>query len=130
MRERMAQHRANPACSACHALIDPLGFALENFDAIGRWRTVDESFNRIDATGSLPDGTAFDGVADLREALARRPERFVTTLVERLLTYALGRGARALRHAERAERSCRPRPRTDTDCRRFSWASSAAIRFR
>jgi hypothetical protein len=92
IRERMAQHRANASCAACHALIDPAGFALENFDAIGRWRTVDESFNTIDAKGTLPDGTAFDGVAELRTALVRRPERFVTTLVERLLTYALGRG--------------------------------------
>jgi mono/diheme cytochrome c family protein len=92
MRERMAQHRANPSCAGCHSLIDPVGFALENFDAIGRWRTVDESFNTIDATGMLPDGTKFDGVKDLRSALVRRPERFVTTLVERLLTYGLGRG--------------------------------------
>jgi mono/diheme cytochrome c family protein len=92
IRERMAQHRANPSCAACHSLMDPVGFALENFDAIGRWRVVDESFNPIDATGTLPDGTAFDGVAELRAALVRRPERFVTALVERLLTYALGRG--------------------------------------
>jgi hypothetical protein len=92
MRERMAQHRANPACSTCHSLIDPAGFALENFDAIGRWRVVDESFNPIDASGALPDGTKFDGVQDLRAALVRRPERFVTTVTEKLLTYALGRG--------------------------------------
>jgi hypothetical protein len=92
MRERMAQHRANPSCSTCHSLIDPAGFALENFDAIGRWRTVDESFNAIDASGALPDGTKFDGVQDLRAALTRRPERFVTTVTEKLLTYALGRG--------------------------------------
>ena len=92
MRERMAQHRANPSCSTCHSLIDPAGFALENFDAIGRWRTVDESFNAIDASGALPDGTKFDGVQDLRAALVRRPERFVTTVTEKLLTYSLGRG--------------------------------------
>jgi len=92
MRQRMAQHRANPVCSSCHSLIDPMGFALEHFDAIGRFRTVDESFNLIDATGSLPDGTAFNGVAELRAALVRRPDRFVATFVERLLTYALGRG--------------------------------------
>ena len=91
MRERMAAHRANPSCAACHNLIDPAGFALENFDAIGRWRTVDESFNALD-TGTLPDGTAFDGVADLRDALVRRPQRFATTITEKLLTYALGRG--------------------------------------
>jgi hypothetical protein len=92
MRERMAQHRNNPACSACHTMIDPAGFALENFDATGKWRIVDESFNPIDASGALPDGRKFDGVAELRTALAARPERFVNTLTEKLLTYALGRG--------------------------------------
>ena len=97
LRERMQVHRDNPACAACHAMIDPAGFALENFDAVGRWRVVDESFNPIDASGVLPDGTAFDGVAELRAALVRRPERFVTTMTEKLLTYALGRG---LTHAD------------------------------
>ena len=92
LRERMSAHRANPACAACHNIIDPTGFALENFDAVGRWRVVDESFNTIDASGALPDGTAFDGVSDLTAALVRRPERFVTTVTEKLLTYALGRG--------------------------------------
>ena len=92
LRERMSQHRANPVCASCHNVIDPAGFALENFDAVGRWRVVDESFNPIDASGSLPDGTPFDGVAELIAALARRPERFVTTVTEKLLTYALGRG--------------------------------------
>jgi hypothetical protein len=92
VRDRMAQHRANPACSACHSLIDPAGFALENFDAIGRWRTVDESYNKIDATGILPDGSKFDGVVELRAVLTKQPDRFVTTMTEKLLTYALGRG--------------------------------------
>jgi hypothetical protein len=92
IRERMSQHRANPVCATCHNMIDPAGFALENFDAIGRWRTVDESFNPIDASGALPDGTKFNGVAELRAALVRRPERFVNTVTEKLLTYALGRG--------------------------------------
>ncbi len=92
MRERMAQHRANPGCASCHSMIDPTGFALENFDAIGRWRTVDESFNAIDASGALPDGSAFDGVSELRAALTRHPERFTHTVTEKLLTYALGRG--------------------------------------
>jgi mono/diheme cytochrome c family protein len=92
MRERMSQHRSNPVCASCHNMIDPAGFALENFDAIGRWRTVDESFNPIDASGALPDGAKFDGVAQLRAALVRRPERFVNTVTEKLLTYALGRG--------------------------------------
>ncbi len=92
LRERMSAHRANPACASCHNIIDPTGFALENFDAVGRWRVVDESFNPIDASGALPDGTQFDGVTDLTAALVRRPERFVTTVTEKLLTYALGRG--------------------------------------
>ena len=92
MRERMAQHRSNPVCASCHSMIDPAGFALENFDAIGRWRTVDESFNPIDASGALPDGTKFNGVAELRTVFARRPERFVNTVTEKMLTYALGRG--------------------------------------
>ena len=92
VRARLEAHRNNPACSACHAMIDPTGFALENFDAIGRWRLVDESFNPIDASGVLPDGRAFDGVAELRGALARAPRQFVTTVTEKLMTYALGRG--------------------------------------
>ncbi len=92
MRDRMSAHRDNPACAACHAMIDPAGFALEHFDAIGRWRAVDESYNSIDATGMLPDGTAFDGAAGLRAALVQHPERFVTTLIEKLMIYALGRG--------------------------------------
>jgi mono/diheme cytochrome c family protein len=92
MRERMSQHRANPVCASCHNMIDPAGFALENFDAIGRWRTVDESFNAIDASGALPDGTTFNGVTELRTALTSHPERFSHTVTEKLLTYALGRG--------------------------------------
>jgi len=73
-------------------MIDPAGFALENFDAIGRWRTVDDSFNPIDPSGALPDGTAFKSFAEFRAALANRPERFAYTFTEKLLTYALGRG--------------------------------------
>jgi hypothetical protein len=91
MREAMEQHRANPACASCHARMDPLGFAFENFDAIGRWRTVSASAP-IDASGTLPDGTRFDGAAGLRDALLRHPGQFAGTLAERLLTYALGRG--------------------------------------
>ena len=91
MRERMVQHRRNPACAACHALMDPVGLSLENFDAIGRWRTRTDGFAPIDASGSFPDGTTFDGVAGLRQALLGRADQFVRTLTERLLTYALGR---------------------------------------
>ena len=92
VRERLARHRRNPACAGCHALIDPPGFALENFDAVGRWRELDDAFRPIDASGRLPDGTAFDGVVGFRDALAADPESFVTNVTEKLLTYALGRG--------------------------------------
>ena len=92
MRERMSAHRDNPACAACHAMIDPAGFALEGFDAIGRSRVVDEYYNRLDTSGVLPDGTVFDGAAELRAALVARPERFVGTVTEKMMTYALGRG--------------------------------------
>src|SRR5262249_7656736 len=92
MRERMSAHRANPVCASCHSMIDPAGFALENFDAIGRSRGVDESYNSLVGSGALADGTKFDGVVGLREALVRRPDRFVTTVTEKLLTYGLGRG--------------------------------------
>jgi len=92
LRERMAQHRAHEPCATCHSMIDPAGFALENFDAIGRWRSVDESFNPIDTSGALPDGTKFSGVTELRTALALHPERFVNTIAQKLMTYALGRG--------------------------------------
>jgi mono/diheme cytochrome c family protein len=92
MRERMSAHRDNPVCAACHAMIDPAGFALESFDAIGRFRVVDEFFNALDTSGELPDGTPFDGAAELRAALVQQPERFVRTVTEKLMTYALGRG--------------------------------------
>ena len=92
MRERMVQHRANPACSGCHQLMDPAGLSMENFDAIGRWRTRSEAGTAVDASGGLPDGSTFTGVAGLRAALLDRPELFVTTVTEKLLTYALGRG--------------------------------------
>jgi mono/diheme cytochrome c family protein len=92
MRERMAQHRVNAACSGCHQLMDPAGLSMEHFDAIGRWRTRTEAGTAVDASGSLPDGSTFDGMAGLRRALLKRPELFVSTVTERLLTYALGRG--------------------------------------
>ncbi len=92
MRAAMEQHRANPVCASCHRLMDPLGLSLENFDAIGRWRDRSETRGAIDATGELPDGTPFDGPSGLEAALLRHPDRFVTTVTEKLLTYALGRG--------------------------------------
>ncbi|HYP09655.1 MAG TPA: DUF1592 domain-containing protein [Bryobacteraceae bacterium] len=91
IREKMAQHRDNPACSGCHQLMDPVGFALENYDAVGRWRIVEDT-RRIDVSGSLPDGTKFEGIRGLQQALTARPDVFATRLTEKLLTYALGRG--------------------------------------
>jgi hypothetical protein len=91
VRERLAEHRRNVACAGCHKLMDPVGFSLENFDAVGRWRTFEEG-RPTDATGGLPDGSTFEGVAGLEEALMKRPELFVGTLAEKLLTFALGRG--------------------------------------
>ena len=91
VRERMSAHRTNPVCAGCHNVLDPVGFAFENYDAIGRWRT-DEDGIEVDASGSLPNGTAFDGPAEFRDALLERPELFVSTVSEKLLTYAIGRG--------------------------------------
>ena len=92
MRERLGAHRANPACSSCHSIIDPIGFALENFDALGRWRDYEDGVP-VDATGSLPGAPAsHSGVAGLEDSLLERPELFVATLTGKLLTFALGRG--------------------------------------
>jgi hypothetical protein len=90
VRERLEVHRANPTCAACHAIMDPLGLALENFDLVGRWRDAEDG-HPIDATAELADGTRLTGAADLRRALLARSDAFVTSLTERLLTYALGR---------------------------------------
>lgn len=91
LRQRMEVHRQNPACASCHQRMDPLGFALENFDALGKWRTESDGAP-IDATGSLPDGTQFEGIAGLRKLMASHKEDFVRTFAEKLLAYAIGRG--------------------------------------
>jgi mono/diheme cytochrome c family protein len=91
VRERLQQHRADQACAGCHSLMDPAGFALENYDAIGRWRETEEGL-AVDATGGLPDGSEFLGVTGLEQSILARPEMFVGTLSEKLLTFALGRG--------------------------------------
>ena len=95
IRERMAEHRANPVCASCHAQMDQLGFALENFDAIGEWREIYASGLPIDASAEFPDGTKFDGPVELRQLLLSQSESFLTTVTDRLLTYALGRGLEA-----------------------------------
>ena len=92
VRERLERHRANPACAGCHAPMDPLGFALENFDAIGSWRATSEAGGPIDASATMPSGEAFAGPAGLRRVLLGRGEDFVATVTEKLLAYALGRG--------------------------------------
>jgi mono/diheme cytochrome c family protein len=92
MRERLAAHRSNAACASCHRTIDPVGFSLENFDAVGQWRDREVEDQPVDATGALPGDKEFRGVDGLEAALLRRPELFVATLTENLLTFALGRG--------------------------------------
>ncbi|MEM1295688.1 MAG: DUF1592 domain-containing protein [Verrucomicrobiota bacterium] len=91
VRERLSEHRANKACASCHDLMDPIGFALENYDAIGRWRTHEEGL-QLDVSGSLPDGQDFSGIAELEKSLLARPDLFVGTVTEKLMTFGLGRG--------------------------------------
>ncbi len=91
MRERVAEHRANPACASCHNMMDPVGFAFENYDAVGRWRTTDNGLP-VDASGVLPDGTKFQNAGELRQYLLSHPDWFASTLAEKLLVYGLGRG--------------------------------------
>lgn len=91
LRERMVQHRKDPACASCHARMDPIGFGLENYDAIGMWRKLDDG-HPIDASGALPGGKAFSGPSELRVALKSKAPQFTRNLSEKLLTYALGRG--------------------------------------
>jgi len=105
LRARLAEHRSNPACASCHDLMDPVGFALENFDAIGRWRDAEDG-EHVDVAGGLPDGRTFSGVSGLEAGLLGHPDLFVGTLTEKLLTFALGRGvepgdAPAIRHVVR-----------------------------
>jgi hypothetical protein len=91
LRQQMELHRATPVCASCHKVMDPIGFAFENFDAVGAWRTH-EPGGPIDASGQLADGTEIEGVTDLRRSIVARPELFVGTMAEKMLIYALGRG--------------------------------------
>jgi len=95
LRQRMEQHRTNPNCVTCHAQMDPIGFGLENYDAIGAWRDRDINNVIIDASGTLPDGETFDGAAGLKAILMSRKDEFCRCLTDRMLTYALGRGTEA-----------------------------------
>jgi len=94
----MELHRSNPTCAACHKMMDPLGFALENFDGLGGWRESTGNGEPIDSSGVLPDGTMFNGPAGLRDALMTKQDMFVETFTERLMTYALGRGVEEYDH--------------------------------
>jgi len=90
LRDAMLAHRANPSCASCHARMDPIGFAMENFDAVGKWRDADGG-RPLDTSGVFPDGTSFDGVAGLKQVLVKQSDQFVNTVAERLLMYAIGR---------------------------------------
>ena len=91
LRERMEQHRKDPSCSVCHNQMDPIGFGLESYDAVGAWRDKDGEV-AIDTSGTLPDGQSFKGVKDLKEILRGRSEDFTRNLTQKMLTFALGRG--------------------------------------
>jgi hypothetical protein len=91
IRERLALHRTEPTCNSCHSVIDPLGFALENFDVIGGWRTIDEAGKPVDSVGTTSSGTKIDGLAGLRKLLLDQPDQFPRTVTEKLMAYALGR---------------------------------------
>jgi len=92
VREQLELHRSNPVCASCHRTIDPIGFALENFNAIGQWQEKTKDGLTIDSAGTLMDGTTVNGPVELQKAMLARPEVFVGTVTEKLLTYALGRG--------------------------------------
>ena len=117
VRDRLERHRANPACAGCHAPMDPLGFALENFDAIGLWRATSEAGQPIDASATMPSGEAFEGPAGLRRVLLSRGEDFAATVTEKLLAYALGRG---LEYTDRPAVRRILREAADDD---YSWSS-------
>ena len=110
LRARLEAHRRNPTCASCHRVMDPLGFALENFDGLGQWREK-EPGGAIDPTGQLANGTKIDGPVALRKAVLERPEMFVRTLTEKLMTYALGRGIELDDKTARARGGSRGRPR-------------------
>ena len=127
MRERLAAHRANPACAGCHAQMDQLGFALENFDAIGEWRDIYASGAKVDASAQLPDGSKFNGPAELRKVLMSHSDEFLTTMTEKLMVYALGRGWRPSTRP-RSARSSGTRNATNTGSNRLFRALSPVHR--
>ena len=124
--QQMEKHRNNAACASCHKLMDPIGFALENFDAVGGWRIKDVGA-AIDASGQLSDGTEVNGVVTLRQAIVKRSDVFVRTMTEKLLTYAVGRGLTYQRHAGRPD-DLRKEPRGRTTSSRPSCSGSSTAR--
>ena len=131
VREMIAKHRANPTCASCHAVMDPLGLALENFDATGMWRDRDRFAGAaIDASGELPDGTPINGPDDLRKALLRRPEQFVQTFTEGLADLRDRAHTRVLRHADRAPDRARRGGAAITGSRRIVQAVVRSEQFR
>jgi hypothetical protein len=117
IRERLSAHRSNPSCASCHAVIDPLGFALENFDVIGGWRTTDEAGKPVDAAGTTVSGAKIDGLSGLRALLLERREQFPRTLTEKLLSYALGR------RVEYYDRPAVRRIVRDAEVQDFRWSA-------
>ena len=109
VRARLEEHRKNPACSGCHAVMDPLGFSLENFDGVGEWRTK-EPGGAVDPSGQLADGTKVDGPVALRKAILKHPEQFVRTLTEKMMTYGARPRPGVLRHADGSRHRPRRRP--------------------
>jgi hypothetical protein len=90
MRETMEKHRANPTCATCHRMIDPIGFGLENFDSMGRWRDTDKN-KPVDASGVMPNGDKFNGPVELRQIILKRKDEFIRNVTQKVLGYALGR---------------------------------------
>ncbi|MSO57347.1 MAG: DUF1592 domain-containing protein [Acidobacteria bacterium] len=117
IRERLAEHRTNPTCSSCHSVIDPLGFALENFDVIGGWRTVDESGRKVDAAGTTSGGASIEGLAGLRSMLLAERDQFPRTVTEKLLAYALGR------RLEHYDRPAVRRVVRDAESKEYRWSA-------
>ena len=117
IRERMESHRTDPVCATCHSVMDPLGFALESFDAVGAWRTSDEKGNAVDDSGAWPTGTELDGFAGLRAMLLDQGDQFVNTMTGKLMTYALGR------RLEYYDRPAVRRIVSDAAADEYSWSS-------
>jgi hypothetical protein len=113
----VAQHRTSPTCNNCHSAIDPLGFALENFDVIGGWRTIDEAGKPVDAAGTTPSGKNIQGLVGLRALLLEDPEQFPRTVTEKLMAYALGR------RVEYYDRPAIRRIVHDAGAQNYKWSS-------